>query len=141
MSHDKVFVPEEKETSYRKITVVIPNEMYQWLERYPGINRSEVFRVAVTQIQLQQAFEFDYKKFVLRCVCAFAFLMSMLFLLPTRMLGYLPMVFALTFSYILIDAVLVMSRTKEREKNVIERKRTQQREGADERTDSGNPSG
>lgn len=134
-------MPEEKESSYHKITVVIPTEMYRWLERYPGINRSEVFRIAVTQIQLQHAFEFDYKRFVLRCVVAFAFLMSMLFLLPSNMIGYLPMVFALTFSYILIDAVLVMSRTKERERYVIERKRTLEREGTDTGTNSGNPSG
>ena len=42
---------ENLDNDKKQISIVIPNSMYEWLEKHKEINRSEIFRQAVKKIQ------------------------------------------------------------------------------------------
>jgi len=99
------------------ITVNIDNERYQYLQRNPGINRSKIFRDKVDEIRYGQLFYFDYQLFIMKIIVIFTVCFLLFFLLPIYLIPFLPFIFALLSLYILLDAIVIISKHQERRKD------------------------
>lgn len=97
----------------KQINLTIPDEQYEYLERNPGINRSELFRQKIRETRADQAIENDYKKFQLFIVLISASDILFVLLFPLSISIVIIMV---TLGAIVIESVLLLGRYYEVER-------------------------
>ena len=105
---------EEEPVIFKTISITIPLEMYDYLRRNPGINRSEIFREKVEEIRIRQVFQFEYQKFILETIVMFTVGLLVFFMLPFQYLFMMPFIFGSIAIVILFSALVVLARFKER---------------------------
>ena len=104
----------EEETNYKTISITIPIEMYDYLRRNPGINRSEAFREKVEEIRVKQKFQFEYQIFILQTIIVVTIGLLIFFMLPLKYMFLMPFIFGGIAIVILFSALVVLARFKER---------------------------
>jgi len=104
----------EEETNYKTISITIPIEMYDYLRRNPGINRSEAFREKVEEIRVKQKLQFEYQIFILQTIIVVTIGLLIFFMLPLKYLFMMPFIFGSIAIIILFSALVVLARFKER---------------------------
>ena len=105
---------EEEPVIFKTISITIPLEMYDYLRRNPGINRSEIFREKVEEIRIKQKFQFEYQVFILQTIMVFTIGFLVFFLLPFQYMFLMPIIFGSIAIIILFSALIVLARYKER---------------------------
>jgi len=104
----------EEETNYKTISITIPIEMYDYLRRNPGINRSEAFREKVEEIRVKQKLQFEYQIFILQTIIVVTIGLLIFFMLPLKYMFLMPFIFGGIAIVILFSALVVLARFKER---------------------------
>jgi len=110
-------------TELKTISINVTKEMYDWLRRNPGINRSEVFREAIYEIQGRVTFQLEYQVFIIKVVIVVSTVLLLFLLLPAILLFTLPIIYTCLFIYLMLDALFLLGRYKERIENARIEKR------------------
>ena len=97
----------------KQVNLTIPDDLYDYLERNPGINRSELYRQKIRETRANQAIENDYKKFQLVLIIVFASDLIVAILFPLLITIILVLI---TLGAIVIQAVLLLGRYYEYER-------------------------
>jgi len=97
----------------KQINLTIPDDLYEFLERNPGINRSELYRQKIREIRANQAIENDLKKFQLFIIIIFSSDLLFALLFPF-MISII--IILITFGCIILKAVLLLGRYYEVER-------------------------
>ena len=114
---------EKTGTELKTISINVTKEMYDWLRRNPGINRSEVFREAIYEIQGRVTFQLEYQVFIIKVVIVVSTMLLLFLLLPAILMFTLPIIYTCLFIYLMLDALFLLGRYKERIENARIEKR------------------
>jgi hypothetical protein len=110
-------------TELKTISINVTKDMYDWLRRNPGINRSEVFREAIYELQGRVTFQLEYQVFIIKVVIVISTAFLLFLLLPAVLLFILPIIYVCLFIYLMLDALFLLGRYRERLENARIKKR------------------
>jgi len=104
---------EEDDVTRKFINVCVPEEMHTWLQRNPGINKSEVFRDAINEIRIEQGIKVDYFAFQLRVILISCLGILLYILWPRDFFWLLIFIYMFMLFWILFNVLLFTARYKE----------------------------
>jgi len=95
----------EDEETFHKITLSIPYDMWEYLQRNPGINRSLIFRDKVNEIRTEEAMKKSFLQFQCQIIFMACVGIVLYFFWPREFFVFLFLIYLVILFWIMLKAL------------------------------------